>query len=176
MDIKLIDLKIEPIEKTVSPLEVKDRDQQTDPSLNYIYLNTQTGTYVEFSLFGVEEGIDTDEAIEYFLQRVNDYDKDPSSLPDTLLKQLQENELDIFMLAPYSKKTQEALSNMIFIQKENEYYVDAFGFVYNVEMIGKKHLFLSYTPPGGDMIVIYVDKEMLEKPGAVLKNVGVSEE
>lgn len=176
MNINLLDIEVKPKEELQSPFESDNLEYTLTYPFNYVYINTDTKTYIEFYLDGVEEGMSTDAAIEHFLQRVDRFDKDPQALSKNFLKQIQEKDQDLLMLAPYSKKVRDALSKMIFIQKENEHYIDAYGFTYKIEMRGKEYAYLSYTPPGGEMILFYVEKDAIEQSGNVLRNVGVNEE
>lgn len=93
--------------------------------LLYIYKNNITGTFAEFELNDVDPNIEANDAIAIFMQRVLDFGKiGANKLPDALLEVLEDAELDLFLLAHINEYYFKKIKEMIYIQKENQYYKD----------------------------------------------------
>ena len=175
---KFVDITIEPIEEAKEALRTNlgsdDMEIRTCPFL-YLYIDVLTKKRIEFSLEGASDDMSVEEAIEHFFREVDRFGKDASTLPKELTSQLESEDLDLFILAPYSKKYRETLEKKIFIVKEDEHYYDRYGFEYTVEAIGSEYAFLGYEQPNGDYKVFYVDVKTLDRPGSVLQSVGEGE-
>ena len=95
--------------------------------LLFLYNNEKTGTFAEFELDGVDADIAVDDAIALFMQRVNTFGKAGcQALPNALLSQLSDAELDSFMLAHRDKALYKEIESMIYIQKAGQYYRDSY--------------------------------------------------
>ena len=175
---KLLDITIEPLEEEKETLRTNigsdDMEIRTYPFL-YLYIDAPTKKHIEFSLEGARSDMSVEEAIEHFFREVDRFGKDASALSKELTSQLESEELDIFILAPYSKKHREALEKKIFIVREDERYYDRYGFEYIVEAVGYEYAFLGYEQPDGDYKVFYVDAKTLDHPGSILQSVGERE-
>ncbi len=105
--------------------------------LLFLYNNEETGTFAEFELDGVDADIAIDDAIALFMQYVSTFGKAGCQpLPNGLLAQLSDVELDSFLLAHRDKTLYKAIESMIYIQKAGQYYIDNYGFEYIVAGVG----------------------------------------
>ena len=55
MNIKLFDIEVKPKEELQSPFESDDLEYTFTYPFNYVYINTDTKTYIEFYIVGVNE-------------------------------------------------------------------------------------------------------------------------
>ncbi len=109
--------------------------------MDFLYYNSKTGTFAEFSIKGIDKKTEPSRAIELFLSSVAS-DEIELRLPDSLLKLLTDKEIDLFMLSPYEKRFLQALEDMVFVANESVLY-DAHSNPYHLEYIGKNSSIVS---------------------------------
>ena len=137
--------------------------------LSYLYINPKTKTVAEFTLDGVEQRMGVDEAIALFIQRLKHFSKVDGALPDALVKLLTLKEIGFFLMAPYDEQMLQTLKEMIYIQREEQFYYDRYGFEYRVEWVGIKDAVLTYEQPDGSFITLQIASAQLDRPGEVLQ-------
>jgi hypothetical protein len=136
--------------------------------LLYIYNNETTATYAEFELEGVDSDIKPLEAIDIFMQRVREFGKpDAKPFPKELLAALTDAELDLFLSADTKEEFFQAIKEMIYIHKPNEYYKDRYGFRYYIAAVGVKDAVLLYEYDE-KFLILHTTPQQLEKQGAKL--------
>lgn len=141
-----------------------------EPSLIYIYYNTTTGTYVEFELDGVDDSFSVEEAIEAFKKVVVNLGlPEATPLPKIVLVLLEDEELDLFLLAHANEHYLKKIEDMISIKKANDYYTDKYGFVYTIEGVNKNDALLSYSE-NAQYITFHVKPEDIAQQGGVFYN------
>ncbi|WP_152184398.1 hypothetical protein [Sulfurimonas indica] len=107
--------------------------------MNFIYDNKTTGNFIEFSCSSIDCSLGEEGAIEAFIDLIsNTKDTKDIELPQELLKQLSDEELDLFMLIPYSKDFRESVKNMLYVSKDESFVYDQFGSKYILDYVGVK--------------------------------------
>jgi len=130
--------------------------------LLYMYKNEITGSFAKFELEDVSPESTSLEAIEIFMQRVLEFGESGAKpLPQELLEALTDAEIDLFILAHVENYYYEKIREMIYIQKENDYYHDRYGFTYYVAGVGVKEAVLWFEQNDA-MITLYTTPEQLE--------------
>ena len=81
-------------------------------------------------------------AIDVFLHKVS---KKDYVLPHSLLRELKDEDLSLFLQAPFSSKILEELEEYIYVHKEEESYHDMYGFSYDIIERSKKEVILEYA-------------------------------
>ena len=149
----------------------EDEDSNTEKQpffevpLLFMYKNKSTGSFAKFELEDVDPKMTPLEAIEIFMQRVLEFGKeDAKPLPSELLKTLTDTELDLFMLAHVENRYYTKIKEMIYIQKQNDYYQDRFGFTYYVAGVGVKDVVLWFEQ-NDEMLTLHTTPEQLQHPG-----------
>ena len=133
--------------------------------LLYMYKNEITGSFAKFELEDVSPESTPLEAIEIFMQRVLEFGESGAKpLPQELLEALTDAELDLFMLAHVENYYYEKIREMIYIQKENDYYHDRYGFTYYVAGVGVKEAVLWFAQ-NDEMITLHTTPEQLQHSG-----------
>ena len=136
--------------------------------LLFIYKNEITNTFAEFELNDINPDITTEEAIEIFMQMVVAFGKDGyNSLPDTLLVELDDKELDCFLLAGEDEKYYQMIKSRIYIQKANQYYQDNYGFEYIVAGVGSEDTILFFEQ-NTKLITLHTNPQQLQQQGGRL--------
>ncbi|MFK5937980.1 MAG: hypothetical protein QM497_06225 [Sulfurimonas sp.] len=149
--------------------EDEDTNIQKQPffevPLLFMYKNQITGSFAKFELEDVDPKMKPLEAIEIFMQRVLEFGKAGAKpLPSELLKTLTDTELDLFMLAHVESYYYTKIREMIYIQKQNDYYQDRFGFTYYVAGVGVKDAVLWFEQ-NDEMLTLHTTPEQLQHPG-----------
>jgi len=133
--------------------------------LLFMYKNEITGSFAKFELEYINPEMTPLDAIEIFMQRVLEFGKeDAKPLPSELLKTLTDTELDFFMLAHVENHYYEKIKEMIYIQKQNDYYQDRFGFTYYVAGVGVKDVVLWFEQ-NDEILTLHTTPEQLQHPG-----------
>jgi len=154
----------------ISEGEESDREKQPcfEVPLLFMYKNEITGSFAQFELEDVSPKSTPLEAIEIFMQRVLEFGKtDAKPLPKELLEALTDAELDLFMLAHVENYYYEKLRELIYIQKENDYYQDKFGFTYYIAAVGVKDAVLWFEQNDAT-ITLHTTPKQLENQGEKL--------
>jgi len=149
--------------------EDEDSNTQKQPffevPLLFMYKNEITGSFAKFELEDVDPKSKPLEAIEIFMQRVLEFGKaDAKPLPSELLETLTDAELDLFMLAHVENRYYEKIKEMIYIQKQNDYYQDRYGFTYYIAAVGIKDAVLWFQQ-NDEMLTLHTTPEQLRHPG-----------
>ena len=149
--------------------EDEDTNIQKQPffevPLLFMYKNQITGSFAKFELEDVKPESKPLEAIEIFMQRVLEFGKaNAKPLPSELLKTLTDAEIDLFMLAHVENRYYEKIREMIYIQKQNDYYQDRFGFTYYIAAVGVKEAVLWFEH-NDEMLTLHTTPEQLRHPG-----------
>ncbi|EDZ62077.1 hypothetical protein SMGD1_0275 [Sulfurimonas gotlandica GD1] len=123
---------------------------------NLIYYNKETGTYVQFEIEGkhsysfFDNEADIKDAankfVDYVMSKILQFGADVE-FPIKLLKELEdEQEIDLFLLAPFNEKSKETLASCIFaIIPENDirnYFDIKTNTRYISEAIGKDSIII----------------------------------
>ena len=133
--------------------------------LLYMYKNEITGSFAKFELEDVDPKSTPLEAIEIFMQRVLEFGElGAKPLPQELLEALTDAEIDLFMLAHVENYYYEKIREMIYIQKENDYYQDRFGFIYYIAAVGVKDAVLWFAQ-NDEMLTLHTTPEQLQHSG-----------
>ena len=136
--------------------------------LLFMYKNEVTGSFAQFELKDVKPESTPLEAIEMFMQRVLEFGKaNAKPLPNELLEALTDAEIDLFILAHIENRYFEKIREMIYIQKENDYYQDRFGFTYYIAAVGIKDVVLWFEQ-SDEMVTLHTNPEQLENQGEKL--------
>jgi len=99
------------------------------------------------------------------MKRVLEFGKaDAKSLPQELLEVLTDAELDLFMLAHVNNKYYKKLRELIYIQKQNDYYQDKFGFTYYIAAVGVKDAVLWFKQ-NEELLTLHTTPEQLQHQG-----------
>jgi len=113
--------------------------------MELIYNNKKTGTFAEFTVEGIDENLSESEIIDAFMERIKTFDDTKGIyLPKALLSLLEDREFDFFLLAAHSEEYCNALEQMLFVVKYNEYIIDQHNTKYNVEYVGKYKTVISF--------------------------------
>jgi len=150
-------------------VKYEDSDREEQPlfgvPLLFIYKNEITGSLAKFELEDVSPESRPLEAIEIFMKRVFEFGKaDAKPLPQELLEALTDAELDLFLLAHVENHYYEKIRELIYIQKQNDYYQDKFGFTYYVVAVGVKEAVLWFEQ-NDEMLTLHTTPEQLQHPG-----------
>jgi len=141
-----------------------DRGLSCRVPLLFIYKNEATDSFVEFELEDVAPDSTPLEAIEIFMQRVLEFGKlGAKPLPKELLEELTDTELTLFMLAHLKQHFYEKIREMIFIQKQNDYYQDRYGFTYYIAAVGVKDVVLWFES-NKEILVLHTTPQQLQHP------------
>ena len=147
--------------------EDSDREEQLffEAPLLFMYKNEITGSFAQFELEDVSPESTPLEAIEIFMQRVLEFGElGAKPLPQELLEALTDAEIDLFMLAHVENYYYEKIREMIYIQKENDYYQDRFGFTYYIAAVGVKDAVLWFEQ-NDEMLTLHTTPEQLQHSG-----------
>ena len=149
-------------------LKYEESETQEKPffevPLLYMYRNEITGSFAQFELEGVSPESTPLEAIEIFMQRVLEFGKiGAKTLPSELLEALTDAEIDLFILAHVENYYYEKLRELIYIQKQNDYYQDRFGFTYYIAAVGVKEAVLWFEQ-NDEMLTLHTTPEQLQHP------------
>jgi peptide subunit release factor 1 (eRF1) len=135
--------------------------------LDFIYNNKETGTFAEFSVEELGDGISANEAIDAFMKIVKSFDDTKNVyLPESLLKLLEDEEIDLFMIAAYDKSTYKKIEQMLYVVQNDLIVVDEYKTKYRVEYIGKTKSIISI-----DMLD---NLEIFNVPSAAIKKGTIS--
>ena len=127
----------------------------------FVYINTITRRFIEFSFNG--ENIKQSESpVEYFLKTIEDGIE--MRLPKELALQLEDSEIDVFLLAKYSERIKSALQKMLFVVHDKKKLYDQFGNEYRVEYENDSYIYVS-KEDGGGFHVFYIDSECVKEGG-----------
>jgi len=153
-------------------VKYEDSDREEQPlfkvPLLFIYKNEITGSFAQFELEDVNPNSTPLEAIELFMQRVLEFGKAGAKpLPGKLLEALTDAELDLFLRAHVSNHYYEKIRELIYIQKENDYYQDRFGFTYYIAAVGVKDAVLWFEQ-NEEILTLHTTPEQLQYPGEKL--------
>ena len=153
-------------------IKYEDSNREKQPffeiPLLFMYKNEITGSFAQFELKDVDPKSTPLEAIEIFMQRVLSFGKaDAKPLPSELLETLTDAEIDLFVLAYINNRYYEKIREMIYIQKQNDYYQDRFGFTYYVVGVGVKDAVLWFEQ-NNEMLTLHTTPEQLQHPGGKL--------
>jgi len=136
-----------------------------EDSLLFMYRNEESGTFAQFEMEDVSSDCEPLEAIEIFMQRVLEFGKvGAKPLPSEFLETLTDAELNLFMLAHIENHYYENIREMIYIQKENDYYQDRYGFTYYVAAVGVKEAVLWFEQ-NEKLLTLHTTPEQLQHPG-----------
>ncbi|MBA1433567.1 MAG: hypothetical protein FAF04_08270 [Epsilonproteobacteria bacterium] len=147
--------------------EDSDRKKQAffEVPLLFMYKNEITGSFAQFELEDVSPESTPLEAIEIFMQRVLEFGKvDAKPLPQELLASLTDAEVDLFLLAHVENYYYEKIRELIYIQKQNDYYQDRFGFTYYIAAVGVKEAVLWFEQ-NDEMLTLHTTPEQLQDSG-----------
>lgn len=131
------------------------------PLMQYIYKNNNTKSYIDFEVEGVKNTMPPNLAIEVFLHKVS---KEDYTLPDSLLKELKDEDLDLFLQAPFNDEILKALEEYIYVHKEQESYTDAYGFEYEIIERSKKEVVLEYADAHSCTMIVVDGEDFLLDP------------
>ncbi len=129
--------------------------------MQYIYKNHNTKSYIDFEVEGVKNTIPPNLAIEVFLHKVS---KEDYALPSSLLRELKDEDLNLFLQAPFSDEILEELEEYIYVHKEQESYTDEYGFEYEVIERSKKEVVLEYADAHSCTTIVVDGEEFLFDP------------
>ena len=131
------------------------------PLMQYIYKNHNTKSYIDFEVEGVKNTISPNLAIEMFLHKVS---KKAYVLPHSLLRELKDEDLDLFLQAPFRDEVLAELEEYIYVHKEQESYIDEYGFKYEVVERSKKEVVLEYADAHSCTTIVVDGEEFLFDP------------
>lgn len=131
------------------------------PLMQYIYKNQNTKSYIDFEVEGVKNTISPNLAIEMFLHKVS---KKDYVLPHSLLRELKDEDLDLFLQAPFRDEVLVELEEYIYVHKEQESYIDEYGFKYEVVERSKKEVILEYADAHSCTTIVVDGEEFLFDP------------
>jgi len=160
-----IKLRMKNIENTTEEFidSLKQSTMQMDeiPLMQYIYKNNNTKSYIDFEVEGVKNNMPPNLAIEMFLYKVS---KEDYTLPSSLLRELKDEDLDLFLQAPFNDEILEELEEYIYVHKEQESYTDEYGFEYDVVERSKKEVVLEYVDAQSCTTIVVNGEEFLFDP------------
>ena len=129
----------------------------------FVYINTTTKKYIEFSYY--EKGIENARRpIDIFLESI--ISGFELKLPKELLYELDDKEIDMFLLAKFSKNIIENLKSMIYIVRENKKIKDQYGNEYAVEYENDKYTYVS-NGYGEDFRIFYLETGEIAPDGII---------
>ena len=109
--------------------------------MDFIYHNRKTGTFAEFSMEIGEENSHPVNAIDSLLNIF--LENTELVLPNALLKLLTEDEINLFLMLPYSEEYKAAVEDMLYVSSDGIVY-DEHQTPYHIEYIGKNRTIISY--------------------------------
>lgn len=128
------------------------------PLMQYIYKNNNTKSYIDFEVEGVKNNMPPNLAIELFLHKIS---KEDYTLPSSLLMELKDEDLNLFLQAPFNDEILEELEEYIYVYKEQESYIDKYGFEYEVIERSKKEVVLEYADAHSYTTIVVDGEEFL---------------
>ena len=138
--------------------------------LLFFYVNSKTGTFVEFELDDISPESTYQEALDVFMQRVMECgEQGATALPDELLMSLSDAELDLFTTASIEERYYTHIKERLFVQKRDTYYYDEYGFEYIVSAVGFYDATLWYEQYDGTLLKLHVHPDQLTYPGTKLQ-------
>ena len=118
--------------------------------MEFIYNNKKTGTFAEFTVDEIDENISEDEAISIFMKIIKTFDDNKNiKLPIALLTLLEDEELDLFLLAAYSEEYCNTIEKMLFVVKYDDFITDQHSTKYKVDYVGKYKTVISFEMVNG---------------------------
>lgn len=148
-------------EEFINSLKQSAIQMEEIPLMQYIYKNNNTKSYIDFEVEGVKNNMPPNLAIEVFLHKVS---KEDYTLPSSLLRELKDEDLDLFLQAPFNDKILEELEEYIYVHKEHESYTDEYGFEYDVIERSKKEVVLEYADAHSCTTIVVDGEEFLFDP------------
>jgi len=134
-------LKESTIEDFMENLKSK-RPETEVPLMQYIYNNESTNSSIRFTLEGVKGSIPSTIALDIFFDRIT---QSQYTLPSSLMQELKEDDFYLFRDAVENSSTLEELEKYIYVEKKNEAYKDAEGYIYDIVQRSKKEVILECT-------------------------------
>ena len=156
-----MNITLNEIEEFKNTLEQNIMQADTIQLMQYMYKNNNTKSYIDFEVEGVKNTMPPNLAIEEFLHKVS---KEDYSLPPSLLSELKDEDLDIFLQAPFNKTILLELEEYIYVHKEEELYVDKYGFEYEIIERSKKEVVLEYANAQSYTTIVVDGEDFLLDP------------
>ncbi len=102
-------------EKFLNSLIQDEIPTENAPLMQFIYKNHATKSYIDFEVEGVKNTMPPNLAIEVFLHKIS---KEDYVLPQSLLRELKDEDIDLFLQAPFDNKILEEMEKYIYVHKD----------------------------------------------------------
>lgn len=148
-------------EEFLSSLAQDNIQTEKIPLMQFIYKNNTTKSYVDFEVEGVKNTMPPNLAIEVFLHKISNKDY---VLPQSLLRELKDEDIDLFLQAPFNNEILEEIEEYIYVHKDQESYTDMYGFEYEVIERSKREVVLEYADAHSCTTIVVDGEDFLYVP------------
>lgn len=148
-------------EKFLNSLIQDEIPTENAPLMQFIYKNHATKSYIDFEVEGVKNTMPPNLAIEVFLHKIS---KEDYVLPQSLLRELKDEDIDLFLQAPFDNKILEEMEKYIYVHKDQELYTDMYGFEYEVIERSKSEVVLEYADAHSCTTIVVDGEDFLYDP------------
>jgi len=107
--------------------------------MQYVYNNESTNSFIKFTLDDVRGSIPSTIALDIFFDRITN---PKYTLPSSLMQELKQDDFHLLIDAAENTHALEELERCIYVEKENETYRDAEGYIYEIIQRSKKEVIL----------------------------------